>query len=67
MQNTKRVGTLGGYMHVTDYKGLTCCSEYESCNEIHSQLQTIGKVPTVFAFCISPSLTLTFGTRQRHS
>ena len=45
---------------VTNYKGLTCCSERESCNEIHSQLQTNGKVPTLFAFCINPSLEIVY-------
>ena len=39
------------------YKGLTCCSECEGCNEIHSKLQTNNKVPTPFAFCINPSCT----------
>jgi len=47
-------------MQVTNYKGLTCCSERESCNEIHGQLQTNGKVPTLFAFCINPSLEIVY-------
>ena len=31
-----------------------------SCNEIHSQLQSNGKVPTLFAFCINPSLEMVY-------
>ena len=50
----------GGFMQVANYKGLTCCSECESCNEIHSQFQTNGKVPTLFAFCINPSLEIVY-------
>jgi len=48
----------GGFMQKSQiYKGLTCCSECEGCNEIHSKLQTNDKVPTPFAFCINPSCT----------
>jgi len=50
----------GGFMQVINYKGLTCCSERESCNEIHTQLQTNGRVPTLFAFCINPSLEIVY-------
>jgi len=42
----------GGFMQKSQI--ISCCSERESCNEIHSQLQTNGKVPTLFAFCINP-------------
>ena len=45
------IGQLrGGFMQVTNYKGFTCCSEGESCNEIHSQLQTNGKLSTLLCF-----------------
>ena len=48
------------YADVTNYKGLTCRSDRESCNEIHSQLQTNGKVPTLFVFCINPSFEIVY-------
>ena len=48
------------YAEVINYKGRTCCSERESCNEIHSQLQSNGKVPTLFVFCINPSLEIVY-------
>ena len=44
----------------TSYKGLTRCSECESCNEIHSQLQTSGKVSTLLAFCINSFLEIVY-------
>ena len=48
------------YAEVTNYKGLTCCSDRDSCNKIHSQLQTNGKVSTLFVFCINPSLEIVY-------
>ena len=45
-------------MQMSNYKGLTCRNDRESCNEIHSQLQTNGKVPTLFVFCVNPSLEI---------
>jgi len=43
---------------VTNYKGLTCCSKWESFNEIH--MQTNGKVPTLLVFCTNPSLEIVY-------
>ena len=43
----------GGFMQVTNYnyKGLTCCNEWESCNEIHSQLHESFPWVTLVILC----------------